>query len=366
DFSATPPPPLLEDEPPLVEPPLVRPRKPGPGILMSIAWWFVLLAAQLVIGIAAAVVLAVIAIVRLGPQFKEAFQANGPKLLFDQPGAFPILFLSATGGTLLVGAALVLLMHRSHARRRIALRGFSPLQALLVILLVPPVLLVGSEISTLASRVLRPLHLNDPAYEKLATESWPMVLFLGCILPAAGEELFFRGFLSRGLVARHGVILGTIFTSLLFGLMHVDPPQVVGTAILAVAMQYVYLNMKSLLAPILLHALNNSLAFGLMKLANDPQTRAKLGAEDNAHVPLLLVGAAVAAVVGLAWLIYQTRTRWVLPDGRVWSPGYVTAEMPSPYLDAVPRPTAPRAEAVAAALLGYAWLVGALVWELRK
>ena len=36
-------------------------------------------------------------------------------------------------------------------------------------------------------------------------------------LPAVGEELFFRGLLGRGLIARHGLVLGTCLAAALFG-----------------------------------------------------------------------------------------------------------------------------------------------------
>ena len=61
---------------------------------------------------------------------------------------------------------------------------------------------------------------------------WWLLLVAGCILPGFGEEIFFRGFLSRGLVGRHGVIGGTLIASLLFGLIHVDPVQASGAFLL--------------------------------------------------------------------------------------------------------------------------------------
>src|SRR5262249_26022454 len=57
--------------------------------------------------------------------------------------------------------------------------------------------------------------------------------------------------------------------------------------------------------------------------------------DDAPHVPVLL--AAFAALAALAFLFYRTRVRWVLPGGRVWDPGYLTAEMPAAWLRAVPR-----------------------------
>jgi hypothetical protein len=44
----------------------------------------------------------------------------------------------------------------------------------------------------------------------------------------------------------------------------------------------------------------------------------------------LLLGAAVLAIVPILLLLFQSRTRWLLADGQVWSPGYVTGESPDP------------------------------------
>src|SRR5262249_38368084 len=209
-------------------------------------------------------------------------------------------------------------------------------------------------------------NLNGPLYERLARQPFALVLILGCVFPAIGEELFFRGFLSRGLIAKHGVVLGSIVASALFGLMHIEPAQVVGTAVLAITFQVAFLSAKSLWAPILLHLLNNATAFTLMRLINDPRSREVLGVDDTALLPPMLVAAALAAVLAICWLFWETRTRWVLPDRQIWSPGYITAEMPPPHLGARARLTTPHILAVVVAIVVYFAFVSVLIWEFRK
>jgi membrane protease YdiL (CAAX protease family) len=89
--------------------------------------------------------------------------------------------------------------------------------------------------------------------------AWFGVLVLG-VGPALSEELWFRGFLGRGLMGRFGLLGGALLTSFFFGLMHLDPPHVMGTMALGLCFNFAYVMTRSLWIPMLLHFLNNSLA----------------------------------------------------------------------------------------------------------
>ena len=156
---------------------------------------------------------------------------------------------------------------------------------------------------------------------------------LRALLPALGEELFFRGFLGRGLVARYGPILGVLLTTLLFALFHIDPVRIASAAVMGVVFHWVYLMTRSLAAPILLHTCYNALCIAAAKVWTAYQFNL-LGLTGGEHFPSWhLIGSALA-VAAITWALYRTRSRWVLPDGSVWSPGYVSAEMPPPEKDA--------------------------------
>jgi membrane protease YdiL (CAAX protease family) len=349
------------------EAPLALPVRPGPNILMASLWWLVMLGVQIVVSIAAAVVIVIIGMATLGPQkFQAEMQKPGSTALFDLPGAILVFFLAATGGTFLAGAAITGFFYRGAILRRLALRKMSFYQVLLVIVLAPPTALVAGELASRSGKILPRFGENEVLFSKLAAEPWILVLLCGAVLPGLGEELFCRGFLGRGLVARHGVWLGTLFTALLFGLLHLDPPQVVGTTILGIGFQLAYLSSKSLWAPILFHTLNNSLAFVMMRLSSQPQIQQALGFDENTSLPPLLFAAALIAAFAVGWLLYETRTRWILPDGSIWSPGYVTAESPPVQLAAVARLRTPSKWSLAIAVLAYAGFVGVLIWEIMK
>jgi len=354
--------PLAEE----AEPPVVQPARPGPGIVMAVVWWLLLMAVQIAVGIGVAVILAIIIVVQHGPEYLQSeMNKSGPNVLFEAPGATAILFFAGTGGNLLFAAGLVAILHRTNFRRTMALRGVNVLHFAVILLAVLPAQIVCGQIMNWAGEFLPRLPGNEQLYEKLSQQGWIMILLGGCLFPALGEELFFRGFLSRGLVARHGVLLGGILASFLFGLMHLDPPQVVGTMALAIMLQVVFLSTKSLLGPFLLHFFNNALAFGMLRLLSQPAVRNTLGGDDPRY-PLLLFFAALIAIMATGRLLYETRTHWFLPDGRIWSPIYVTAEMPPAHLGAVPRLSRPHLATVLASVLAYGVFAAILIWEISK
>src|SRR5262249_34676180 len=95
-------------------------------------------------------------------------------------------------------------------------------------------------------------------------------------------------------------------------------------------------------------------------------SRALTTLEQAGHLPVLLLAAAsAAAAIGL--VVYRTRTRWLLPDGTAWSPGYATAEMPPVVRGAQQQRSAASPGLVATAVGIYlafvAILVGELVWR---
>ncbi len=91
------------------------------------------------------------------------------------------------------------------------------------------------------------------------------------ILPPIGEETLIRGYLYSGLRARWRFVVAMLVTSLLFGLAHLGSGAQGGalwiagidTFILSVVLVFLREKTGALYAPMLLHALNNLIAFGI-------------------------------------------------------------------------------------------------------
>lgn len=289
--------------------------------------------------------------------------------------------------TLVSTAILVLAVCGTAARRNLAIRGFGIAQIFLVVLLAPVMLLMNLAAAdwTRAHLDPRPMPAEETAeptvelsaqpaapgrpwpnrrvigsvldtvesiYGQLADESWPVVIFFFCFLPAIGEEPLFRGLIGRGLVARYGAF-GILLASFLFGLEHLTPDHIAATFLLGVVAQLVYLAVRSLWAPIVLHFANNLLAVSLDKFQRDAGSdfTGMIRLFDSG-IPGPLAAASTLAVAGLLVLLFQMRTRWVLLEGSEWTPGYLTAEMPPVAAGAVATGTRASAAAMLSALLG--------------
>jgi len=277
--------------------------KPGPGFWAALGWSLLLVVVLNGTGIFVAIVLLVAG--------------------WHQDQLVLVLMPVATFATFLSAVALSVAWFGRHTARRLALTLPAARHVALALLLVLPLAVVMQEVAAWAGEILPTF--NTELYLEFAKAPWPLVIIAGCLLPGVGEEMFFRGFLGRGLVARMGLAWGTAWCAFLFAAIHLDPTQASGILVIGVALQLVLAASRSLWIPILVHALNNALSFSMVKL--DLLT-------DLEHLPLPVVASAVLVLVPLAMLFYCTRSQWILPDGTPWNPGYLTAEMPPRELEA--------------------------------
>jgi membrane protease YdiL (CAAX protease family) len=353
--------------------PVVMPSLPGPNIGMALVWWLLFFGVQLFLGIGLALLLMITVLATQKPGAKEEKVQARMQEALENEGFVNIVIVTAVCGNLAMALGITVLLFRSHWRRVLSFRWVSPMHVFLIVLMVLPLQMVALEAASWAAPLVRELEriighkldFNQEIIGELASRSWIFIFLTGCLLPGLGEEIFFRGFLSRGLVARHGLVVGTILASALFGAMHISPLQVVATTVLGVGFQIAFLSSKSLWGPIILHTLNNALAFFTSRLGDlDLHLKAKVDQLENAaHLPLHLSVTALALVVTLCVLFYQTRVRWFLPDGQEWSPGFIATEMPYPSLNARPRWDWPSGWAIGLTIVTLAAFGVAMAWE---
>lgn len=83
------------------------------------------------------------------------------------------------------------------------------------------------------------------------------------------EEVLFRGIVFESCRERFGSAAAVFISAFLFGLIHVVPVQVVNAFVVGLILGYVYLRTRSLLSVIILHAINNALAYITMAFFGD-------------------------------------------------------------------------------------------------
>ncbi|MBT2620206.1 type II CAAX endopeptidase family protein [Chryseobacterium sp. ISL-6] len=87
----------------------------------------------------------------------------------------------------------------------------------------------------------------------------PVVMIITAVIMAPiFEEIIFRGIIQKGLINK-GVKpwKAIVYASIIFGLVHGNPWQLVGAVLLGCVLGLVYFKTKSLLLPMLLHGFNN-------------------------------------------------------------------------------------------------------------
>jgi hypothetical protein len=324
---------ILEVRPPFSTASPGAVRLPGPGLPEALLWTGGTLVTHIVAGIVVVCLLLLLDPPRLGSELREQIEATLEQQQVNLMGGEQVLFAFAA----VVAVALRL---RPEIDRRLALPQFLSVRHIsLILVLVLPMSVVCSSLYPWAeegwhalSQKLPGLQLFDSfetmeALEPLADDaSLGMLLVFMALAPALAEELVFRGIIGRGLIARWGIWRGVLLTSCLFGLVHVYPPHVVSVIPLGIAMHALYLLTRSFWAPVLLHFCNN--AWAAVVLQGRESLLADAVAAENTAVPVDMQLASALLVGGVFWILWQTRVRYVLPDGSDWTPGYAHSEAP--------------------------------------
>jgi membrane protease YdiL (CAAX protease family) len=205
----------------------------------------------------------------------------------------------------------------------------------------------------------------DQAIEALLSIPWWAGVLVIAVTPAFSEEYWCRAFLGRGLVGRHGYVMGIIWTSLFFGAIHVFPHQGAMAAILGIVIYYAYVTSRSMLIPMLMHFLNNSLGVLSYKFLADLSPRLHAVETDPQQIPWVWLGAALLLAAAVLWAFFASRARLVRVDGSgepPWQPPFAGVAYPPPGSGtAVVRPW-PGVWPTLAVIVGIIFLAGALYW----
>jgi len=131
--------------------------------------------------------------------------------------------------------------------------------------------------------------------------NYPVLAFgIGSIVGPLLEEYLFRGVLLRGLLRNYSPWVAIWQSALLFGVFHMNPSQSLSAMLLGLLLGWLYYRTQSLALCVSLHALNNALAFFMMRqagTAHDPEVAIQLGTANYWAV----VGIAAVVLAGYLW-----------------------------------------------------------------
>lgn len=167
-----------------------------------------------------------------------------------------------------------------------------------------PALLLWAFVFMLATGIVfEPLMslLPMPSYEMIGRGAW-MILSLVVMAPVM-EELLCRGVVLGSLRARYGVVPAWLLSALFFGVLHVQPLLVVNAFVLGLILGFIYIATNSIWAVMILHALNNAVAYLQLASGHDNFMFMDLAAENRMlYLAIYLAALAVTALSGvMAW-----------------------------------------------------------------
>ena len=105
----------------------------------------------------------------------------------------------------------------------------------------------------------------EQSFEDILKQPFFLILLVTAVMPAIGEELFFRGFLCGSLRHRHGAFWGILLSSLIFGAFHMSLVKLLPTAMLGACFAYIGYASGSIFIGMFLHFLNNFLSMASME-----------------------------------------------------------------------------------------------------
>lgn len=114
------------------------------------------------------------------------------------------------------------------------------------------------------------------------------------------EEVLFRGAIQGYLTRKTGSpLLSVLVASLIFGIIHINPVQVVYATLLGVLFGWIYYRTGSLLSVIVGHVLNNSLATIVMLAAGDSGVEESAAANEAPAYFMFAVFAVISIALAL-------------------------------------------------------------------
>lgn len=170
----------------------------------------------------------------------------------------------------------------------------------------PALLVWGILFMVATSVVLEPLlGLLPPVPEVYGRGAWTVATLV--VMAPLFEEVLFRGVILESTRMRYGVIAAWLLSSVVFALVHVHPTVAVNAFFMGLILGFIYIASDSLWASIILHAVNNGIAYVVLTAGYGMATIAQL--VDNRTVYLLIYAAAAVVFFGSGFMTLRTLRR---------------------------------------------------------
>jgi len=124
------------------------------------------------------------------------------------------------------------------------------------------VLFRGNTIEIVTRQIPIPKFIEE-AFSKIMTNNYLMFFSFAIVAPIF-EEIICRGIILELFLKRYNDLAAVVLSAIIFGLIHMNIPQFINAFIMGMALGYIYLKTKSLIACMFGHFCNNFIACVLM------------------------------------------------------------------------------------------------------
>ncbi len=167
----------------------------------------------------------------------------------------------------------------------------------------PTILLWGFVMMTAASVVVEPLitALPMPPMDMYGRGVWALLSLV--VMAPLFEEFLCRGIILESARTKYGAAAAVFISAAFFGVMHGYPAMIINAFVVGLVFGFVYVQSRSLLSTVILHALNNGIAYLFLMLGMEHLTMRQL--VGNPDVYLVMYVVCVAILVASGVLIYR-------------------------------------------------------------
>ncbi|MBQ8745427.1 MAG: CPBP family intramembrane metalloprotease [Rikenellaceae bacterium] len=236
------------------------------------------------------IVVAIIAAVSGGTENFAETMSNGP---------MSALSYALSMGLTIVGVLIYRKLRRGAGRMfHFSLRGFNPM-----------LILWGFVMVLLTGVVIEPvLELFPDAFLKMIDKmgmhgGWSILMLV--VLAPVMEEVLFRGILLESVRSKHSAGRAIVVSALMFGVIHFIPQQVVNAFVIGLILGYIYVRTESLWPVIVIHALNNAMAYVIMQWSDGANITVR-SLIDNNTVYAVVYGVSLAALVASGYMVWRS------------------------------------------------------------
>lgn len=272
--------------------PLNDPRFEAPRMLRFPTWFDMLavVGIYLLASVGASIVVGIIAAISGGAEGLMEKMSSGP---------MSALGYALSMGLTVVGVLIYRKLRRGTGRMfHFSLRGFNPM-----------LILWGFVMVLLTGIVIEPvLEIFDDKYLKLIDQmgvhgGWSVLMLV--VLAPIMEEVLFRGILLESVRSKHSAGRAIVVSALMFGVIHLIPQQVVNAFVIGLILGYIYVRTESLWPVIVIHALNNAMAYVIMQWSDGANITVRSLIENNT-LYAVVYGMSLAALAASGYMVWRS------------------------------------------------------------